>query len=243
MHLNDLLRSRGYDLPAAGRAIRAIMKNPDDLPQVFVIIDALSGRTCQRLVRRLGTTSTGQRVRHDGNRIGTLLRDRAALRRLPEGSLGRVYLEFVEREGISPEGIEGASAMGRFREDRDADEQFVHDRLRDTHDLWHAVTGYQGDVVGELALLAFTLPQTLNPAIGAILVAAMAKGLARGHYALIADGFRRGMNAEFFFGIEWESLLAEPVDTLRRELRVGAPRSYTPVRTADLRAEGVLEAA
>ena len=38
----------------------------------------------------------------------------------------------------------------------------IHQRMRDTHDLWHAATGYKGDVVGELAVLAFTLAQNFG---------------------------------------------------------------------------------
>ena len=94
--------------------------------------------------------------------------DREGLRALPEGSLGRACdLAFVESEGISPEGIRrGERRRGSRRPPRLSESsQYIHERMRDTHDLWHAATGYKGDVLGELALLAFTLAQNWNTAI------------------------------------------------------------------------------
>ena len=105
---------------------------------------------------------------------------------------------------------------------------------------WHAATGYKGDVLGELALLAFTCAQNWNTAIAMSIVAAVFKGLGGTDAQLIVDGYRRGRAAAWLPAQDWESLLALPVDEVRARLRLGAPAVYTPVRTAELRAEGVI---
>ena len=220
------------------RALRALLADPDDLPQVFTIIEALSGDTAPRMVRRLARTDAGRRLLADQPDIVPLLEDRAALRSLPEGTLGRAYLAFVESEGISAAGIRAASEAAHLAEgDEPSEILFFHRRMRDTHDLWHALTGYHGDVLGEAALLGFILAQTWNPGVGVIVAAGLVKTsgnpVAR---ALILDGFRRGREAAWLPEQPWETLLSLPVAEVRRLLRVEAPAVYTPVRSADLRA-------
>ncbi len=231
-----------FEVRRAARAVRALLQNPDDLPQVFTIIESLSGTAPHRMLRAFRRTDTGARLLRDRPDIVPLLADREALRRLPEGTVGRAYLAFVESEGISAEGILEASAAGESGRARPDDIAYVHQRMRDTHDLWHAVTGYKGDVLGELALLAFAIGQHWNVGIAIIVLAGMLKGFGRGSNAVVLEGFRRGRRAAWLPAQDWESLLARPLDEVRRELRLEGDPVYTPVRTSELRAEGLVPA-
>jgi len=220
------------------RAARTLASDPEDLPQVFTIIESLSGDTVERVRRRMATTETGQRLLAERPDIVDRLADRAALARLPDGSLGRAYLAFVEREQISAEGIRAAADEGMtHRRELPAELAYVHARMRDTHDLWHAVVGYHGDVLGETALLAFTFAQTWNPAIGLILAIGLVKTIGTPEARkVILDGFRRGRRAAWLPAQDWEAMLALPLDEVRRQLRLEAPPQYTQIRPADLRA-------
>jgi ubiquinone biosynthesis protein COQ4 len=227
-----------FEAPKGLRAARALLANPDDLPQVFTLLEALSGDTLPRLERRLGSSETGRRLLKERPDIVRLLDDREALRRLPSGSLGRAYLAFVESENISAAGIKEAAAQGiQGRDELPPGQAYVHQRMRDTHDLWHAVTGYKGDVLGETALLAFTLAQTHNPGIFLLVALGLFKTLgAPAARALIIEGFRRGRRAAWLPEQEWEAMLALPVQDVRDMLRVGIVPVYEPIRSADLRA-------
>jgi ubiquinone biosynthesis protein COQ4 len=170
------------------------------------------------------------------------LADREGLQRLPEGSLGRAYLAFVERENISAAGIREAASTGMTRvDDMPAPLDWVHARMRDTHDLWHAATGYSGDVLGEVALLAFTFAQTWNPGIALIIAVGLGKTLQFPDGAAarrtILDGYRRGKNAAWFPEQDWESMLALPVSDVRRLLSLEAPAVYDEVRSSTLKAQ------
>lgn len=225
------------------RAARILAKDPDDLPQVFTIIESLSLDTMQRVFNRMSKSDSGRRLLDKRPDIVTLLEDRAALARLPEGSLGRAYLNFVESENISAEGIREAGDKGMRRiSELPPDHEYVHSRMRDTHDLWHAAVGYKGDVLGETALLAFTFAQTWNPAIALIIAIGIAKtiGVAPEARKTIFDGFRRGKKAAFLPAEEWESMLALPVEEVRRRLGLEEPPVYTPIRSSELREAGVL---
>jgi ubiquinone biosynthesis protein COQ4 len=229
-----------YEVRRAGRAMSALLKDPDDLPQVFSLLEALAGTTPHRMLYRFRRSATGQRMLLVQPDIVPALRDRAALRRMPEGSLGRAYLAFVEAEGISADGIVDASARGQTVRDRPSTLAFVRRRMRDTHDLWHAATGYKGDVLGEASLLAFTLAQTWNLGVALIVGAALVKGRGTDAGRVILDGYRRGRAAAWLPAQEWEALLALPLDEVRRRLNLGAPPDYVPVRTAELRSAGIL---
>jgi ubiquinone biosynthesis protein COQ4 len=227
-----------FDLATAGRALGTLLRDPDDLPQVFTIVDSLAGTAPHRIVLGFRRTESGKRLLRDRPDLVPILADRAALARLPDGSLGRAYLAFVESENISAEGIVKAS------EDRDGwthpDIAFVMNRMRDTHDLWHAATGYKGDVLGELSLLAFTLAQNWHTGVALIIGAGLVKGFGRAQTSLIRDGYRRGRRAEWLPAQEWEKLLPLPLTEVRTRLKLDAPVVYAPVRTTDLRAEGLI---
>jgi ubiquinone biosynthesis protein COQ4 len=232
---------RGYDFVRAGRALAALLRDPDDLPQVFTIIDSMSGSAPYRLLRGFRRTAAGARLLRDRPDVGRLLADRASLRKLPAGSLGRAYLDFVESEGITAEGIREASEHSRANGGYVGGElEYLRNRMRDTHDLWHALTGYKGDLRGEVALLAFGLAQNWNSAIAVIVLAGILKGFGGGAAPLVIDGYRRGRAAAFLPPQDWESLLERPLQEVRAELGIGAPPVYEPLRTPEARAAGLI---
>jgi ubiquinone biosynthesis protein COQ4 len=238
--MNLPLSLPNYDLPRAARALGKLLKDPDDLPQVFTLIDSISGTAPHRLLWGFMRDETGKRLLRERPDIVRSLADREALRKLREGSVGRAYLAFVESEGISAEGIRAASAEGITVQDRSSSLLYVKERMRDTHDLWHTVTGYKGDVAGEIGLLSFTLAQNFHAGVALIVGAALVKGFAVDTTRIIPDGFRRGRAARWLPAQDWEALLPLPLDEVRARLRLGAPPVYTPVRTTELRAQGLL---
>lgn len=222
------------------RALGALLADPDDLPQVFTIIDSLPGRWPERSLARMRSTEEGDHVLTTKPQLGKLLADREALRALPSGSLGRAYLELVERAGITPQGIVDASIEGGQRpQDLSEELRFLGDRMRDTHDLWHAVTGYGTDLVGEAALLAFSYAQTKSPGVGFIVLLALVKG-DKTTRPVVIEGYRRGRRAKWLPAVAWESLLDRPLGEVRERLGIGAPPVYEPVTSATYRANGEL---
>jgi len=223
----------------ARRAFQRLIANPDQTEHVFVVIRALSGRSFQRLMRRVRRDPEGARIVTERRNLIPVLSDSDALRALPFGSLGHHYQRFIESEQISAAGLEAASlAVREARESmprvRELEEEAFGARLRDMHDLWHVVTGYSRDVLGELALLAFTYEQTREPGIGYI-VRKVERRMRKGGNAEISDFLRaaseRGSAAAFLPAADWESLLELPLEDVRRELRVGAPVVYQERRT------------
>jgi ubiquinone biosynthesis protein COQ4 len=217
----------------AARAMKALLANPDDTAQVFRIIDALSGKNGERTLARMRRSKDGQRLLRDKPNLLAKLQDREGLGALPEGSFGRAYLAFLHSENITAEGLEGASMEGRSsaREGAPADFRFLQDRLRDSHDLWHTLTGYKGDIVGEASILAFSFAQTWNPGVGFIVFMALLRGLGNDVNKTILGGFVRGVKAAWLPAVDFEKLLALPIETVRKRLRIDATPDYAQLRT------------
>ena len=218
----------------AWRAIRALLRDPDDTRQVFKIVDALSGNAGARIFRRFQSTLTGTRILEERRDLLQTLCQREALAALPPGSLGRSYLDFVTKEQITADGLVAASQEAREQvEALGEDYRRTMERLRDMHDLWHVVAGYGRDLVGEASLLAFTFAQTWNPGVGFIVaVAYLRLGDAPGARELLREAFRRGQRAAWLPGEDWEALLARPLEEVRARLGLGTPPRYTAVRSA-----------
>jgi ubiquinone biosynthesis protein COQ4 len=229
-----------YEFVRAAGALSALLRDPDDLPQVFTLIESLSGTAPHRLVLRFKRSESGARILRDRPNIIPFLTDREALRALPDGSLGRAYLAFVEGEGISAEGIRDADAERRSERRRPEVFAYLHRRMRDTHDLWHTVTGYKGDVVGELALLAFLLAQHWNAGVALIVFTGLLRGLGHLKLRVVSEAFRRGRAAAWLPAQDWESMLPLPLDAVRARLRLHELPEYTPLRSTELRALGLI---
>ncbi len=218
-------------------AARVLARDPEDLPQVFTIIESLSMDTLARAHDRMAATEAGRRLLAERPDIVDQLADRESLARLPAGSVGRAYLAFVEREGISAQGIRDAAEIGAPGQAAiPYPYDYVQARFRDTHDLWHAVVGFHGDLVGEISLLSFGLGQIFNPAIALIVGVGLFRTTEFPQVRpVMLEAFRRGRKATFLLAQPWEEMLARPVDEVRRELGLGAPQQYVPVRPSELR--------
>lgn len=217
----------------AFRALGALFQNPDDTSQVFRVIRALSGRSGERGFQRFAQTQAGRRILEERSVLREKLEDRAYLLALPAGTLGREYAAFVDREQISADGLAEASDEARSEDlELDPGRALFYERLRDMHDLWHVVTGYERDLLGEASLLAFTYKQTRNRGIGFIVANIYLRASDSEELRpLLRNGWKRGREARWLPGEDWEALLEQPLDSVREHLNVGSPPVYGQKRS------------
>jgi ubiquinone biosynthesis protein COQ4 len=216
------------------RAMRALLRDPDDTARVFDVISALGGRNGERAFERFRRTDTGARVLAEGRSLLAALSDRERLLALPPQTLGHRYAEFMGRERISAEGLAEASlAAGGPDPTLSPERRLFGARLRDMHDLWHVVTGYGRDLLGEASLLAFSYAQTRNRGVGFIVATAWWKARRAPEFRrMLRDGYRRGRGSAWLPAADWEALLARPLEDVRAELRVGSPPRYSKHRSS-----------
>jgi ubiquinone biosynthesis protein COQ4 len=209
-------------------ATRAAIADPTDTAQVFRIAEAMSFGNPERLLRRVRRDESGARLLARRDDLLGALCHRDALEAMAPGSLGRAYLAFIDREGITADGLVAASEVASPTGDGDLD--FVRGRMRDSHDLWHTVTGYQGDLLGEAALLAFTFAQTGHPGIGFIAALAFTLSPLHGARRFITAGFTRGRGTRWLPSVDWVSMLPRPLADARAALGVVPVGDYEQVR-------------
>ncbi|MFM7274170.1 MAG: Coq4 family protein [Gammaproteobacteria bacterium] len=214
------------------RAVRALIRNPDSTGEVFKVIEALKGGSLQQAVDRMAASPEGRELLQRMPSIIERLSDRAALAAMPEGSLGRAYLAFVQAGNLSAEGLVEASEEPRQSLTKwfAPEEVWLADRLRDFHDLQHVMTGYGRDEIGELCLLSFMTTQTYNRGISFIV------WVGRREYrrelphldvdALVREGRDIARAARWLPSVHWEERLAEPLESLRAELGLHPPAQY-----------------
>ncbi len=221
----------------AWRSMRALIANPENTGEVFKIIEALKGASLSRAVSRLESSQQGRELLQRKPQILPVLTDREGLRAMPEGSVGRAYLAFVESQYLSADGLVAASEEAPRGDERSPETIWLANRLRDIHDLQHVVCGYGRDELGELSLLSFMCAQTPNRGIAFIIFMARRKFRQDAPQfdadACVAEGRHTGETATWFATVNWEERLAEPLDQLRAELGIGLPAVYLDAIRSD----------
>lgn len=219
----------------ARRAMRALRKDPDDTAAAIRVIMALSGNSGRRDFERFRRTARGTRILREKTDLFEVLTDRERLEAMPPGSLGRAIIDWFKRENISTQGLALASEAAREGENEKLDdaEELYRVRLRNLHDVFHVLAGYDRDLRGESAVLAFTLAQNYNRGIAYLVWNALREeGWNSPGGKLIRDGYRRGKRAKRLLEQDWEALFKRPIDQVRRELGVGEPPVYDQLRSA-----------
>ncbi|HVC56204.1 MAG TPA: Coq4 family protein [Stellaceae bacterium] len=214
---------------AACRAMRQLLRDRGNTRQVFLLIDALRGKTTLRQLAQFRQTEFGRAALADRPRLLDRLSDRASLAALPQGTLGRAYYEFMEAENLSAEGLVEASQLRAAPVAAD-DAIWFRERSREMHDLLHIVTGYGRDPLGEACLVAFSFAQTGQKGFAVIAVFAgqrIARTLpGRPVRRAIFEGYRHGRSAGWLIGADWEALLDQPVEAIRKQFAVQPARLY-----------------
>lgn len=102
--------------------------------------------------------------------------------------------------------------------------KYISQLSRQSHDLWHVVTGYDTSVIGETALQAFYTAQT-DSALSASLVATGILHIAhksaadlRELFSATVEGYERGKKAKFLLGVRWDEYLDQPLSKVRAKL-------------------------
>ena len=157
--------------------------------------------------------------------------DDAWLDSLPAGSVGAAYREFIRSEQLSAEGLAEVSRIKGNEVDIEHPYAWMGRRTRDVHDIWHILSGYHRDGLGESCLVAFSYAQTKG--LGWALIALGAVSRSRGsdypYVKAIWQGYKRGKDAAWLLGEDYERLLHEPLEAARKRLGITPATIYDSI--------------
>lgn len=221
------------------RAFRKLVRDKEDTAQVFEIMQALSGRSIPRGFRRLADTPDGGRMIYERLELAEKFGDPSWLDSFAPGTVGAVYREFIRSEGLSAEGLAAQSRKVEPLIDVRNAYAWYGRRLRDVHDVWHVLTGYGRDALGEACVVSFSYAQT-----GSLGFAFIGLGGASEIQKerpdvparrAVFEAWRNGRAAAWLPGLDYEALFAENLDAARERLNIRPPRIYQSVK-AEVRA-------
>lgn len=238
--------STKLDWAHALKSLRRLLADKDDTRQVFEIMRALNGQSTAKGYLRLLETVEGGRIAYAREEFARKLMDDAWLDSLPEGSVGAAYRAFVRSEQLSAEGLAEVSREGASGEiDSEHPYAWFGRRTRDVHDIWHILSGYHRDGLGEACLVAFSYAQTKGLGWALIAVGAALrsrKDRSQPYVKAIWQGYQRGKAAKWLLGEDYERLMAEPLEAARKRLGITPATIYDSI-PPHLRDEAVPKAA
>ncbi len=223
--------STRLDWGHALRSLRRLLNDKEDTTAVFEIMRALNGSSTAKSYQKLLTTPQGGRIAYERAEFARMLMDDAWLDSLPDGSVGAAYRSFIREEQLSAEGLAEISRQGAPTVDEQHPYAWMGRRTRDVHDIWHILSGYHRDALGEACLVAFSYAQTrgLGWALIALGAAHRSGGSEYPYRKAIWQGYRRGKAAKWLLGEDYERLLAEPLESARRRLNITPATIYDSI--------------
>jgi ubiquinone biosynthesis protein COQ4 len=143
--------------------------------------------------------------------------DLADLHQLPIDTLGYHYADYMLRNQLKH--LVASQAANEY--------EFIDTHMRETHDLWHIVTGSSIDMLGEIKLQGFCIAQLqLSRFWMALLTKNLLKATiydieaADGYMMALTTGWTMGKAAQPLFGIDWATMWEMPIAQVRADLDI-----------------------
>lgn len=208
-----------------------VLKDDPSNPLAGAMInDCFDLEVYEQMLSYMRESVSGRRILEERPSLESGDVDLDALAELPQGTLGRAFAQYFIDNKITP-----FSTTQPINSEVD----YISKRYRETHDLYHLVTGYGTDVMGEMELQAFAMgnlgirsPMLILPfgLVGMYMPASFV-GAAEGPIERVLPGayvrqlraaYRRGAAAPPLITIRFEDHWESPVAALRERFIDGA---------------------
>ena len=143
--------------------------------------------------------------------------DFAALRRSPDGTLGREWVRFLDEHGLDPQLTRQPTP---YTDDPRC--AYLMHRIRQSHDLWHVLLGLGTTGHEEVLVHAFSLAQTgLSSSVAIVLFGAMKHMVLEARWSVLRHDLqaahRAGVRAAPLLAVYWERHLERDLEEVRAE--------------------------
>jgi ubiquinone biosynthesis protein COQ4 len=207
-----------------GLAVWRSLRDPTDTDEVAIVEIGFARSPLGRRFARW--EHLADVLRRDSRTAPALARRRPctpidvdALACLGEGTLGRVFAEHCQNRRIDPN-------LVYIAPDGEIDWMLHHLYL--THDVWHVVSGWGNDELGEYGLGGFYMAQLAAPSFfGVLMSVAMLSTVLRRRslhdlMEAVTTGYQSGKRAEPLFGVDWAELWDRPLYEVRARFGIDA---------------------
>ncbi len=195
------LRRFNLDVLVVLKGVLSLVQDPTQTESVYDIEDGMKHSAAMKVATEYMLTQPEVLALTQEKYLAPIP-DIPLLLQCPAGSLGLAYATYINTSGFDP-------AFYRPMKVND-DTSYLLLRLRQTHDIWHVVTGFPTSVAGELGLKAFELAQTRRTMAGILIAGGFLKCLLQEPGELdillnsISRGYRLGSHAKPLLAQKWE---------------------------------------
>lgn len=181
-----------------------------------------------RLRDRMLADPVGRQILRERPRITSTSLNLDYLRALPAGTLGKVYVEWLDREHVSPD----TRLPVRYVDDAEC--AYVMQRYRECHDFYHAITGMPVWMEGEVYVKMFEFANLGIPMTGLAAVSEPLKfkpdQLRRFREVYMPWAIKNGLRSKCLLNVYWEKDLERSADELRAEIGIELPPDLRTMR-------------
>lgn len=217
------LRDASRSLRETGQTLQAIVRVLQDSTRTedIIFVEQTTNRHMLRqALKRLRRLPEGRRLLAERPEIVPAQVDYDALRQLPAHTLGGAYARHLDDNGLSPELMAVANVVPM-----EPDLDYLMRRLRQSHDVFHPLTGLGTQPYQEVVIHAFTFGQLRLPHSLLIVMLGGIKHLVlEGRWEVVTKGLLQaheaGLRADFLLGVRWEDHWDEPLDDVQRRYRI-----------------------
>ena len=207
-------------------------RDPNDFASAVLTFFGFGGRDDGAAIAKMRAHPEGRRVLEERIPLPAGIMRPEIYASLPEDTLGHEYWKHCVENGLDPMLISTQSQAVAKRYPATPDHAFVYDRYRDSHDLWHVLTGYGTDMAGEYGIIALQTRQAGYRAMAITgFVSMLLTALAERRPDMIGtwfEGRRRGRDGVYLLVEDWESLVERPLHEVREQLRFAQAPDYRP---------------
>lgn len=200
-------------------AIQIVLRDSNRTEQIHVVEETTGRTRFGAVLQELRGTPEGRAFLSRRLEINRDQVDFEALRRLPAATLGGAYIRHLDDNGLS---ADTQAALTRHVEDPDI--AYLVRRFRQTHDVWHPLTGLGTVPWHEVVIHAFSYGQLRLP-VSALIVSlgGLKHGVLERRWDMLSqflDAYRKGRDAAPLLGVNWEDQWTDPLDEVRRRYRI-----------------------
>lgn len=205
---------------AIGSAITSLF-DPRRHDMIAILAETTGHRALAKIYSQMLLDNEGTSILADRPRISSEIVNLKELERLPKGTLGYAYTQFLSRNKVTPD----SRLTVRFVDD--AELAYVLQRYREVHDLIHTVLGMPTNMLGEVAVkwvegLQTGLPMCVGGAMfGPIRL--RPKQRQKFIQTILPWAVRVGRQAKPLMCIYFERRWAQELSELRKEFNIESP--------------------
>lgn len=192
--------------------------DPSRGDMIAILGETTGEKALNYMLTKMQECPEGQEILNEKPRINSKTVNLIRLQSLPQGTVGKIYSDFLEKNKVTPD----SRLTVQFVDDVEL--SYVMQRYREVHDLVHAILGMPTNMLGEVTVkwvegLQTRLPMCVGGGLfGAIRLAPKQriKYVSKNLPWAIQTGLTANFIMNTYFEKRWEQLLAD----LHKELNI-----------------------